>query len=215
VGDVLDSGVDKTAPATIYFRAGVQGGVPGFPSYVPRALTFAIRSDRTGKESFLKELRAAVYSVNPTLPLASIRTLKTVYDRSLARTSFTLVMLAISSAMALLLGIIGIYGVVSYAVSQRTREIGIRLALGSKAGELKRMFVRNALVLAGIGVVIGLGAAAGLTRLMKSLLFGISSLDPLTYVLVPGVLVAAAVFASYLPARRVARVDPNEALRVE
>ena len=157
----------------------------------------------------------AVYSANPTLPLASIRTLQTVYDRSLARTSFTLVMLAISSAMALLLGIIGIYGVVSYAVSQRTREIGIRLALGAKAGELKRMFVRNALVLAGVGVVIGLGAAAGLTRLMKSLLFGISSLDPLTYVLVPGVLVAAAVFASYLPARRVARVDPNEALRVE
>ncbi len=123
-------------------------------------------------------------------------------------------MLGIAGAMALVLGIIGIYGVISYAVSQRTREIGIRLALGAQQHELRRMFVISGLALAGIGVAIGL-AAVGLTRLVKSLLFGISPLDPLTYAVVPLVLVAAAVLASYLPARRAASVDPVEALRAE
>ncbi len=124
-------------------------------------------------------------------------------------------MLGIAGAMALALGIIGIYGVISYVVSQRRREIGIRLALGAQQGELRRMFVRYGLALAGMGVAIGLGAAAGLARLMKSLLFGISPLDPLTYAAVPVVLVAAAVLASYLPARRAAAVDPVEALKAE
>jgi ABC-type antimicrobial peptide transport system permease subunit len=124
-------------------------------------------------------------------------------------------MLAIAASMALLLGIIGIYGVIAYAVSQRRREIGIRAALGAQQGELKAMFVRHGLVLAGIGVVIGLGAAAGLTRLMSSLLFGITPLDPLTYLAVPLILVIATVVASYLPARRAATVDPIEALRTE
>ncbi len=138
-----------------------------------------------------------------------------VYDQSLARTSFTLAMLAIAGAMALVLGIIGIYGVISYTVSQRRREIGIRAALGAQPMELKRMFVRYSLGLAGVGVAIGLGAAAALTRLMTSLLFGISPLDPLTYSAVPVVLVAGAVLASYLPARRAAAVDPAEALKAE
>jgi ABC-type antimicrobial peptide transport system permease subunit len=208
--------VDQQAPLTVYFRAGAYAAIPGIASgYVPREVTFAIRSDRIGDESLLQQLRAAVASVNPALPLASVRTLQSVYDRSLARTSFTLVMLGIAGAMALLLGTIGIYGVIAYAVSQRTREIGIRLALGAKAGELKRMFVRSALALAGGGVAIGLAAAAGVTRLMKSLLFGISPLDPMTYALVLAVLTATAVLASYVPARRVSRVNPNEALRIE
>jgi ABC-type antimicrobial peptide transport system permease subunit len=124
-------------------------------------------------------------------------------------------MLAIAGSMALLLGIIGIYGVIAYAVSQRTREIGIRLALGARKAELQWMFVRSALVLTGTGVVIGLAAAGGLMRLMKTVLFGISPLDPLTYVVVPITLIAAAVMASYLPARRAAAVDPVEALRAE
>jgi ABC-type antimicrobial peptide transport system permease subunit len=138
-----------------------------------------------------------------------------VYDQSLARISFTLVMLGIAGVMALVLGIVGIYGVIAYAVSQRRREIGIRLALGAQQGELKRMFVLSGLALAGTGVAIGLAAAIGLTRLMKSLLFGISPLDPLTYVAAPVVLVAATILASYLPARRAAAVDPVETLRAE
>jgi len=138
-----------------------------------------------------------------------------IYSKSLARTSFTLVMLAIAGTMALALGIIGIYGVISYAVSQRTREIAIRLALGAQKSELKWMFVRSALGLTGIGVAIGAVAAAGLTQLMKSLLFGISPLDPFTYIAIPSILVSTAVLASYLPARRAAAVDPVEALRTE
>jgi ABC-type antimicrobial peptide transport system permease subunit len=117
--------------------------------------------------------------------------------------------------MALVLGIIGIYGVISYAVSQQRREIGIRMALGAQPIELKRMFVRHALALAVIGVIIGLGAATGVMRLMESQLFGITPLDPVTYAAVPLVLVIAAVLASYLPARRAAAVDPVEALKAE
>jgi ABC-type antimicrobial peptide transport system permease subunit len=153
--------------------------------------------------------------VNASLPLASVNTMQEIYSQSLERTSFTLVMLAIAGAMALALSLIGVYGVISYAVSQRTREIGIRLALGAQKGVLRWMFVRSALVLTGIGVVIGLGAAAALMRLMKTLLFGISPLDPLTFLAVPLLLAIAAALASYLPARRAARIDPVEALRAE
>jgi ABC-type antimicrobial peptide transport system permease subunit len=138
-----------------------------------------------------------------------------VYSRSLGRTSFTLVMLGIAGAMALLLGLIGIYGVVSYAVSQRRREIGIRLALGAQPEELRRMFVRHGLELAVAGVAIGLAAAVALTGGMSSLLFGVSRLDPVTYAAMPVVLVAAAMLASYLPARRASAVDPVEALKAE
>jgi len=162
----------------------------------------------------LSEMRQAVWSVTPTLPVAP-RTMRDVYDQSLARTSFTLVMLAIAASMALLLGVVGIYGVISYAVSQRRREIGIRAALGAQRGELQRMFVRYGLALAGVGVAIGLVTAAGLTRLMSSLLYGISPLDPLTYAVVPNILCAATVLACYLPARRAASADPVEALRAE
>jgi ABC-type antimicrobial peptide transport system permease subunit len=117
--------------------------------------------------------------------------------------------------MALALGILGIYGVISYAVSQRRREIGIRMALGARKNELVWMFVRSALVLTGVGMAIGLGAAAALMRLMRTLLFGISPLDPVTFVAVPVTLLAAAALASYLPARRTTAVDPVEALRSE
>jgi ABC-type antimicrobial peptide transport system permease subunit len=181
----------------------------------PRFVCFAIRSDRAGTQGFLAQVQQAVWSVNAGLPLASVRTMEEIYGRSLARTSFTLVMLGIAAAMALLLGIIGIYGVISYSVSQRVREIGIRLALGAQKGELRWMFVRSALVLTAIGVAIGLGAAAGLTQLMKSLLFGVSPIDPFTYCVIPLVLGTCAVVASYLPAWRAAEVDPVEALKVE
>jgi ABC-type antimicrobial peptide transport system permease subunit len=141
--------------------------------------------------------------------------MRDVYDQSLARTSFTLVMLAIAASMALFLGVVGIYGVISYAVSQRKREIGIRAALGAQQGELQGMFVRHGLALAGVGVVIGLVVAAGVTRLMSTLLYGITPLDPITYAVVPVILGVATVLASYLPARRAASVSPVEALRSE
>jgi len=160
-------------------------------------------------------MREAVRSLSATLPLAQVRTLDEVSGQSMARTSFTLVMLAIAGATALLLAVSGLYGVIAYAVSQRRREIGIRLALRAQAREVPGLFVRRGLVLVGVGVALGLSGAAGLTRLMQSLLFGISPLDPITFTAMPVVLAAAAVLASYLPGRRAAAVDPVETLRAE
>ena len=174
-----------------------------------------VHSRRTGSESLLNEVRKAVWSVNPSLPIASVRTVEEIFNRSMARTSFTLVMLAIAAAMALLLGVVGIYGVISYSVSQRTREIGIRMALGAQQQQVRGMFVRHGLVLAGIGVALGLAAAAGLTRLMTSLLFEVSPLDPVTYVAVAIVLAGAAALASFLPARRATLIAPVDALRAD
>jgi predicted permease len=215
VQDVHENGVHDNAPAIVYWPSMMNDLFGPGALNVMRTVTFAVRSNRTGTEGFLNEVRQAVWSVNSNLPLASVQTMQEIYGRSLARTSFTLVMLAIAGAMAFLLGIIGIYGVISYSVSQRSREIGIRLALGAQQSEVKRMFLFSGLALAGIGVGIGLATAAGLMQLMKSLLFGISPLDPLTYAAAPLVLVAAAVLASYLPARRAAAVDPVVALRTE
>jgi predicted permease len=215
IQDVRENGVDKKTPEIVYWPS-IGANIFGpSPMNAVRTVTFVVRSPRAGTESFLNQVRQAVWAVNASLPVASVRTMQEVYGESLAHTSFTLVMLGIAGAMALALGIVGIYGVISYAVSQRTREIGIRLALGAQPGELKKMFLRYGLTLAGIGVAIGLGAAAGLMRLMKSLLFGISPLDPITYVAVPAILVVAAALASYLPARRASAVDPVEALKAE
>ena len=133
----------------------------------------------------------------------------------MAQTSFALVMLAISGAVALLLGIVGIYGVIAYVATQRTREIGIRIALGAASGDVSGLFIRHGFVLAAIGIACGIAAAAALTRAMSTLLFGVSPLDPLTYVAVALTLGGTAVLASYLPARRAARVDPAIALRWE
>ena len=202
-------------PATIYWPARPHAQLLGMSGYQSRRVSVAIRTERAGTESLLEEVREAVWSVSATLPLAQVRTLDEVYDQSMARTSFTLVMLAIAGAMALLLGVSGIYGVIAYAVSQRRREIGIRLALGAQPREIRRLFVRRGLILAGVGVAIGLGGAAAFTRLMRSLLFGISPLDPITFTAMPVVLAAAAVLASYLPARRAVAVDPVETLRAE
>ena len=181
----------------------------------PRAVSYAIRSSRAGNESLVADIQRAVWSIDGNLPVANAGTMQDVYAKSMERTSFTLAMLAIAGAMALALGIIGIYGVISYAVSQRTREIGIRLALGAQKSELRWMFVRSALILTVTGVATGLVAAAAVTQALKSLLFGISPLDPITYLTVPFVLAAAAAIASYLPARRAAAINPVEALRVE
>jgi predicted permease len=216
VEDVRVHGVDQDAPPVVYWPAMLNSPYTSQPSIeVERAVTFVIHSSRAGNEGFLSEMHQAVWSVNSNLPLASVQTMQDIYSKSLARTSFTLVMLAIAGSMALALGIIGIYGVISYTVAQRTREIGIRLALGAQRNKLKWMFVRSALVLTVVGVVIGLGTAAALMQLMKSLLFGISPLDPFTYFTVPLILAASAAIASYLPARRAAAVDPVEALRAE
>jgi ABC-type antimicrobial peptide transport system permease subunit len=183
--------------------------------FVTRGLSIAIRTPRAGSQTLMHDVQQAVWSVDANLPLADVRTLDYYYKKSMARTSFTLVMLAVAGGMALLLGTIGLYGVIAYSVSQRTREIGIRMALGAQQKELTKMFVRHGLTLAGIGVLCGLITAFALMRLLSSLLFHVSPVDPLTYGAVSLGLVAAAMLASYIPSRRAASVDPIEALRAE
>jgi predicted permease len=212
IQDVRENGVQSPAPAIVYWPVLVDAFGPG-PPYV--AATFIVRSDRTGTESFLDQIRQAVRSVNANLPVTTPRSMLEIYGQSLTRTSFILVMLAIAGSMALVLGIVGIYGVISYAASQRRREIGIRLALGAQPAELRRMFVRHGMALAGIGLAIGIGVAAALTRLMASQLFGVNPMDPTTFAVMAIVLALAAILASYLPARRASVVDPIETLGAE
>ena len=214
VGDVRDNGVHEPAPAIVYWPA-MMTKFWGNERFASRSLTFVLRSDRTGTEAFLTQIRQGVWSVNGSLPLALVRTLQDVYSRSLARTTFALVMLGIAGAMALLLGIIGIYGVIAYSVSQRTREIGIRMALGVEQRDVRKMFLRHGFVLSAIGVAVGIGVAAALMRLMTSMLYQVSPLDVSTYLGVSAVLLTAAMVASYLPARRAAALNPVEALRAE
>jgi predicted permease len=213
--DVHEDGAHMPPPPTAYWPGRWHANLFGVPGYQPRRVSVLIRNDRRASSSLLEEVRKAVWAVNPNLPLAQVRTLQDVYEGSMGRTSFTLVMLGVAGAMALLLGIVGLYGVISYAVARRRREIGIRVALGAQAPDIRRLFMMRGLVVAGVGTAIGLGIAAALAPLMRSLLFGIGPLDPLTFAVTPVVLAAAAVLASYLPARRAAAVDPVETLRAE
>ena len=216
VEDVRENGVQEKPPETVYWPS-LMGKLygPGNKLGAVRTVTFVIRSERAGKEGFLNEVRQGVWSVNSSLPLASVRTMQEVYDRSVARTSFTLVMLGIAGAMALVLGIIGIYGVISYSVSQRRREFGIRVTLGARPGNVLKMVLRQGAKIALAGVVVGFAGAFALTRLMTSLLFGVAARDPATFVAVPALLILVALLACYLPARRATKVDPIVALRYE
>jgi putative ABC transport system permease protein len=214
VEDVRHDGADQKAPTAVYWPI-LMNNFWDNPTFVQRGVVFAVRTNRAGSESFLQQARQAIWSIDSDLPIARVRTMEQVYGESMARSSFTLVMIGIAGGMALLLGIVGIYGVISYAVSQRTRELGIRIALGAPQGSLKAMVVRQGMLLAAIGVGMGLIAAAALSRVLASLLFGISPLDPLTYSAVSIVLLIAAAAASYLPAHRASNVNPLDALRAE
>jgi putative ABC transport system permease protein len=215
VQDVREKGVQEKAPEIVYWPSLVENLFGRGPAQAIRTVTFVVRCERAGTQSFLNEVGQAVWSVNSNLPLASVRTMQEVYDKSMARTSFTLAMLGIAGTMALVLGIIGIYGVISFLVSQRKREIGIRLALGAQRGEVLQMVLKQGAQMALLGVAIGIGVALGLTRLMANLLFGVTAHDPVTFAAVGGLLVLVALLACYIPARRATRVDPMVALRYE
>jgi predicted permease len=214
VQNVHDSGPYEDAPRFVYWPvlAENMGGSPlaGTPS-----VAFAIRSERAGTASLTEEIRQAIRSVNGSLPVGLERTMQDVYAGSLARTSFTLVLLAIAGGMALLLGVVGIYGVIAYVVAQRAREIGIRSALGAAPRELETMFVLHGLRLSALGAAAGLVAAIALGRVLSSLLFGVGPMDPMAYAAALVITIAAAALASYVPARRAAAIDPMETLRAE
>ena len=214
VADVLDDGMSQPAPMSVYWPMLMnrfETGDVQVESYV----VYAMRTPRADSSSLIKEAQQAVWSVNSQMPIASVHTLDYYYTQSMERTSFTLVMLGLAGGMALLLGVVGLYGVIAYSVSQRTREIGIRMALGAQQPALIGMFVRHGMWLAGAGVLCGAIGAIAAMRLLSSLLFGVSPMDPATYAAVLASLVATAAIASYLPSRRAANVDPVEALRAE
>jgi predicted permease len=214
VADEHSDGVDKTAPTIVYWPL-LTKNFEGEPLSVQRYISFVIRTPRAGSISLRNDIQNALWSVDSNLPLAQTGTLETFYNRSLSRTSLTLLLLAVAAGMALLLGLVGIYGVISYSVSQRTREIGIRLALGAPIAQVTTALVRSGLILSAIGCACGLAAALVLAPLMKSLLFSVSPSDPLTYAAMSASLIFAAALASYLPARKATKIDPVEALRAE
>jgi len=174
-----------------------------------------MRTPRAGSASFFSDSERAVWSVNHDLPLAYNKTMGELYTKSMARTSFTLVLLSVAGAMTLLLGVIGLYGVIAYAISQHTREIGIRMALGAQRTTLTSMYVREGLMLTGLGALAGIAVAFATMRLMSSLLYHVSPVDPWTYGVATVSILAVAWVATYMPSRRAAIVDPVQALRAE
>ena len=214
VGDDRDNGLSQPAPTTVYWPMALKDFWAD-PEFVSRNMAFVVRSSRIGSPGFLRELQQAVWSVNANLPVANPETLAQVLAASMGQTSFALTMLAIAAGVALLLGIVGIYGVIAYIAAQRTREIGVRMALGAQAADVRRLFVGHGLKLVAAGLLIGIVAALALSRLMATLLFGVGPTDPLTYAGVSLLLGTVALVATYLPARRASRVDPVVALRTD
>ncbi len=208
VGDERDDGLNHAATPIVYWPMMSE-------SYRWRTMAYAVRSTRVGAPGFIRELEQAVWSINPNLPLASVQTLEQIQANSMAQTSFALVMLGLAASVALLIGVVGIYGVISYAASQRTREIGVRIALGAQITDVRRMFLWHGLSLTVTGIACGIGVAVALTRVMSTFLFGVGPMDPTTYIAVSVVLAAVALLATYLPARRAGRVDPIVALRAD
>jgi ABC-type antimicrobial peptide transport system permease subunit len=163
----------------------------------------------------LEAARAVVASLDRDLPVYDAFTLEAMVDRALGQPRFYVLLLSIFASLAVVLAVVGIYGVIAYTVQQRTREIGIRIALGASHGRVVGMVVRRGLVLALAGITLGSAGAYAMTRVLQSLLYGVGARDPMTFVAVPALLGVVAVLASWLPARRAARVDPLAAMRAE
>ena len=217
VGDVHDEALTKPVDEMIYQPVvSVIQPQPGTPDSIVAENTMTLTIRTSGDPTtILAAVRREIWGLDRNLPLVNVRALSDVVGAAMARTTFTLIMIGAAAGVALLLGAIGIYGVISYMVSLRTREIGVRMALGAQSVQVRRMVVRQGLVLAVIGVGIGLAGALALARLISSLLYGIAPYDPVTLVSVTVGLLAVAGLASWLPAMRAARIDPIEALRAE
>jgi predicted permease len=208
VGDTRHLGLDEPVRPMIY----VPMTGPGESRGELGTMLLVLETDLDRPLSLVSAVRRLAARVDGTVPVTEARTMDRIVADSMADTSFTLVLLGIAAGVALVLGAVGIYGVIAYVVSQRTREIGVRMALGAEPAAVRRMVVRQGMAVAALGIVVGLGGAFGLTRLMRSLLFEVSATDPLTFGAVTAALAGVAALASYLPARRASRVDPVVAL---
>jgi predicted permease len=208
VGDTRDMGLDEAIRPTIYHL--VDG-----PDLAQPALQMTLVVRGPPAAAVVGPVRDILAGLDPGVPLSVTETMDEILARDLASTSFTLVLLALAGAMSLVLGTVGIYGVISYVVGQRTRELGVRMALGARGADVRRMVVTQGLVLTGVGLAVGLGAALALTRVLRSVLFEVSATDPLVLVATALLLLAVSMMATYLPARRASRVDPVDALRAE
>jgi putative ABC transport system permease protein len=214
--DVRELGMDQAPPVLIYWpqvTLAFWQGMASDEANTWRSMSYAVRSSRVGTVDFLQGVKDAVWEVNANVPVRNLRAFPELMASSVARTTFTIVLIGIAAGTALLLGIIGLYGVISYSVSQRSKELGMRMALGAPASTVKKMVLRQGLLLSVAGIALGLGLAFGLTRLMSALLYGVDPVDPLTFSVVPMGLMVVVLLASYVPARRAAKVDPMQALR--
>jgi len=205
-GDVREGGLNQPTPTIVYMPMADR-------QFVARHMSYVVRSHRVGTPGFVRELQRAVWSVNPDLALAHIRTLNEIQAASMSQTTFAMVMLAIAAGVALLLALVGIYGVVSYIVAERTHEIGIRMALGAQGRDVRGLFLRRGLALTLTGIASGASAALLVTPVLSELLHGVGARDPVTYVGAAMVLGAVTLLATYLPARRASLVQPIISLK--
>ena len=209
VEDVMQNGFRDTPQPLVYFP--LVGPEPR--SWIISSPAYVLKTSRA--ETIAPEVRDLVRSVAPTAPMYRVYTMAELAKQSMVAVSFTMLTLGIASTLALILGAVGLYGVLSYVVAQRTREIGVRMALGAEAGRVRRMVVAQGTRVVAIGVVIGIGVAVASTRALESLLFNVDALDVVTFVGMSAAMLAIGLLASYVPARRASRVDPIESLRGE
>ena len=203
-GDVRTFGLDEDAGFVFY------GSATQYAGWNPMSLVWRSPGSRSADT-----VRASLRSIDASVPLSAIESMDTLIDRSMGPRRFNLYLLGAFAAVSLALAAIGLFGVMAYLVAQRTREIGVRLALGATRGEVFRLILGRGMALAAIGAAGGVGAALWLTRVMETLLFSVSRTDPITFVAVPATLIVVAGLACYLPARRAMKVDPVVALRGE